>query len=142
MPTPVVSIALEAVGHDAVKREILALQQAAGPSGAAQQRLAQSTAQAKRAAAQQTATIARAERGLRSLESSLGGAFRAESQLAVAEQRLDAAVRAGLVSTERELALRRQMLNREMVRQGWALAWYPERGAVPGPGLRRRAARG
>lgn len=24
-------------------------------------------------------------------------------------------------------------LNREMVREGWALAWYPERGAVPGP---------
>jgi endonuclease YncB( thermonuclease family) len=24
-------------------------------------------------------------------------------------------------------------LNREMVRQGWALAFYPERGAVPGP---------
>lgn len=23
-------------------------------------------------------------------------------------------------------------LNREMVRRGWALAWYPERGAVPG----------
>jgi endonuclease YncB( thermonuclease family) len=24
-------------------------------------------------------------------------------------------------------------LNREMVRRGWALAYYPERGAVPGP---------
>jgi endonuclease YncB( thermonuclease family) len=24
-------------------------------------------------------------------------------------------------------------LNREMVRQGWALAWYPDRGAIPGP---------
>ena len=24
-------------------------------------------------------------------------------------------------------------LNREMVRQGWALAYYPEHGAVPGP---------
>jgi endonuclease YncB( thermonuclease family) len=24
-------------------------------------------------------------------------------------------------------------LNREMVRQGWALAYYPARGAIPGP---------
>jgi endonuclease YncB( thermonuclease family) len=30
-------------------------------------------------------------------------------------------------------ALRMVELNRELVRQGWALAWYPERGAVPGP---------